>query len=76
MPMLHRVVYECSTEDSLSNVRQCLTAFAGEQLTKPHPGTAVYHFTRPKPKEQPLRMEFTEIYQDDEVFWKHIDPAT
>jgi len=47
---------------------------ASVQLKDPgHPGTMVYHFTRPDPQNKPTELEFTEIYFDDKVFWDHLD---
>jgi len=53
-----------------------LSGFVDQQLADPgHPKTLIYHFTRPNPSERPLKIEFTEVYLDDKVFWNHLDAS-
>eukprot|EP01083_Nonionella_stella_P266280 900998_1 len=34
-------------------------------------GTLAYHITCPNPINEPLKLEFIELYQDEQIFWKH-----
>ncbi len=72
MPQLHRVVYHCVSEAAKAKIYHCLSEFAANQLSAPHPGVLIYHFTTPDKKNAPLTIELTEIYKDDTVFWQHL----
>ena len=66
-----RVNYECKSEKGKQDIYEALRAFVKLQIDKPYPGTITYHFTCPNPVKHPLKLEFFEVYYNEDVFWEH-----
>lgn len=69
---MHRVIFTYTDAEAKARMSNCLKRFAAYQLEAPFPATLMYHFTTPDPVNHPLVMEYSEIYKDDDIFWKHL----
>eukprot|EP01083_Nonionella_stella_P139349 424935_1 len=70
-PILCRVNFECTSETAKNEICDALKTFAQLQIDTPHPGVITYHFTCCDATKHPLKLEFTEVYYDEMVYWQH-----
>ncbi len=68
-----RVKIKMKSEESREEVISALKLFVAYQLKHPIPGTLLYHFSRPDPDNEPLLMQFCELYSSTKVFMEHTD---
>ena len=71
-----RVNLECKSQKGKQDIYEALRAFVKLQIDKPYPGTITYHFTCPNPVKYPLKLEFIELYYNEEWFWEHSKSQT
>eukprot|EP01080_Neovahlkampfia_damariscottae_P003523 gene3523-6170_t len=71
MPYFLSVQYETTSPESTKVILDALNVIKQHQIDSGYKGCITFLFTRPNSKDEPTKIEFTELYYNETAFFEH-----